>query len=433
MTEGGPRSFRWRERIFRLWGFSRGLDRRVYLLSSANLVRSVGRSAVWIFLPLLLYEGYHYSYFQIGLLIGVIVPISTAVNILGGSLSDQFGRRRLASLPGFGVGLCMFLLYFEWNHGVALLMGLWALSTILMNLQRPAQNAMIGDVSAPHQRVAAFGVVRVFNNLGFSISPALGGVVATEFGLSIIFVVAGFASLGESLLLAIFLVESFEGTHRPANEEARPGTPPPNLRETLRGPLGDRFLLAFGLLGVGLTLATQQFGTALALFAKGVQGLSLEQVGFLYSVNGLFVVLLQIPISGLLRDRPLGWMAVGTLLYGGSFLIFLEGGAYLADLVGVMVLTLGEDIVSPLQNSILADRSRPQDRGSYFGVYSLYTNISQTFAPFLGTLLLGLPRNGPLFLWGGTAVLAVVVATGYLRLETRLESSGKNPLSGSPS
>ncbi len=391
------------------------LDRRVYLLSGANLVRSVGRSASWIFLPLILLAAYHLTYLQIGILIAVIVPVGAGANLLGGSSSDRHGRRALSTFPSFGVALASLALYFLWDSGLPLMMVLWGASSFLTNLQRPAQSAMVGDITSPQERVSAFGVVRVFNNLGFAISPAVGGLLAETYGLNVVFLIAAGATAMEGVLLLLFLRESHPGTSEPTGSPG-PASAPRGWWTSMRGPFGDAVLVSFGVLGVGLTLATQQFGTALALFSRGVQGLSYSQVGLLYSLNGLFVVLLQLPISWAIRHRYLEWLAVGSLLYGSSFLLFLGGGGYALDLAGVGVLTLGEDVVSPLQNSIVAGMSGAEERGSYFGAYSLMTSIAQAFAPFLGTLLLGISAQGPLLLWGSMAGLTVVVAGGYLYL-----------------
>jgi MFS family permease len=111
-------------------------------------------------------------------------------------------------------------------------------------------------------------------------------------------------------------------------------------------------------------------------------------------------------------------MAVGTLCYGGAFLIFFAGTAYAAFLVGMAVLTLGENVVSPLQNTLIAALATEDRRGSYFGAYGAVTNGANIFAPSMGTLLLG--TGSSLLLWGPFALLTGVVAAGYLALRRRM-------------
>ena len=252
-----------------------------------------------------------------------------------------------------------------------------------------------------------FSVLRIFGNVGFAISPALGGLLASQFGIPVVFLVAGIAGLAGGLLLTLFL------------EETRPETAAPDrpLRERTSFPFHDPMFLALGVLGVGLTLAVGQSGTALTLFSVGVRHFSYEQVGWLYSLNGIIVVTLQMPISWGLRHQHLLWMAVGTLCYGAAYALFDIGLAYAAFLLAMGILTIGENLVSPLQNTIVAALARREDRGSYFGAYAAVTTGASIFSPSFGTLLLG-SGNG-LALWGTSIVLTVLVAAGYLALRKR--------------
>ncbi|EQD71623.1 major facilitator family transporter, partial [mine drainage metagenome] len=129
------------------------LDRRVYILGSAGLIRSIGRSATFVFLPLVLANVYHLSFVVIGLLIAGIVPVSTLSFLAGGYLSDRHGRRPFAVFPSFvSVGVMLALWAFL-DRGVLVVMGLWALNSLFMGVTRPVQNAMIGDVTPPSLRV----------------------------------------------------------------------------------------------------------------------------------------------------------------------------------------------------------------------------------------------------------------------------------------
>lgn len=402
-------------------------DRRVYLIGVASFVRSSGRSASWLFLPLLLYAGYGLSYFEIGLLTAAIVPVAIAANWLGGALADRWGRRWISTAPSFLATATFVVLYLDWHSGLPGLMLLWGLISLAMNFQGPAQNAVIGDVTRPEQVVRGFSFQRVLSNAGFALSPAVGGLLAADYGLSVIFLMAAVASLGEGLLLLLFLRES-----RPSSSgtPAAYGPTPPKTRgewrKRMTEPFGDRALVLFGVMGFLLTLATQQFGTGLSLFLRGSQGLPYSEIGLVYSLNGVLVVLLQLPISLLLRSRPLGWLAVGSLFYGAAFLIFDFAPGFMVDLGAMTVLTMGEDVVSPLQNSVVSGMGGSRRRGGYFGVYNVFTQSARAVAPPVGTLLLAAGGNA---LWGFASAMTLLVATGYLWLErsTIAGRSGPTP------
>jgi len=381
-----------------------GFSRTIYLLGASNLVMSAGRSAAWLFLPILLYTAYHLSFLLVGTIVSLVIPISLLAALVGGAASDRYGRRPFLAYPPIANAAVAVLLYVFWHHGLPVLVALWAAYMFLANVGGGAQNALMTDVSEEARRMSVFSVLRIFGNVGFAIAPALGGLLASRFGIPIVFLVASVTLLVGGLLLTVFLRE----THPVPGDLDRP------LRERAYYPFHDSKFLALGFLGIGLTLAAGQFGTALSLFAVGVRHFSYEQVGWLYSLNGVIVVVLQMPISWGLRRRHLLWMGIGTLLYGAAFLLFFVGTIYAVFLVAMGVLTIGENIVSPLQNTIVAALARAEDRGSYFGAYTAITNAANVFAPSLGTLLLG--TGSGLVLWGTFSLLTVAVAAGYLTL-----------------
>jgi MFS family permease len=385
-----------------------GFSRTIYLLGASNLVMSAGRSAAWLFLPILLYTSYHLSFLYVGVLVSLVIPVSLIAAIVGGAASDRYGRRPFVAYPPLAYALVSLLLYLFWSHGLTVVMGLWAANMFLGNVGGGAQNALMTDVSEESRRMSVFSVLRIFGNVGFAIAPALGGLLASQFGIPVVFLVACVAALGGGLLLTLFLEE----THQESTASSRP------LRERATFPFHDSTFLALGVLGIGLTLAAGQFGTALTLFSVGVRHFSYEQVGWLYSLNGIIVVTLQMPISWGLKRQHLLWMAIGTLCYGAAFMFFYVGTAYAVFLVAMGILTVGENVVSPLQNTIVAAMASEEHRGSYFGAYSAITNGANVFAPSMGTLLLG--TGNALALWGTFAVLTAVVAAGYLALRKRL-------------
>ena len=385
-----------------------GFSRTLYLLGASNLVMAAGRAAAWLFLPILLYREYHLSFVFVGILISLVIPVSLLASLVGGAASDRYGRRAFVAYPPILNALVAFLLYLLWNHGLVLVMGLWAGNVFLGNVGGGAQNALMTDVSQENRRMSVFSLLRIFGNVGFAIAPALGGLLASDFGLSVVFLISGFALLSGGTLLTLLLPE----THVPGTGKPRP------LREDAYRPFRDRTFLALGALGIGLTLAAGQFGTALTLFSVGVRHFSYEQVGWLYSLNGVIVVTLQMPIAWGVRRHQLLWMSVGTLCYGSAFLVFDAGTAYVAFLTGMTVLTVGENVVSPLQNTLVSELATEETRGSYFGAYGALTSAALVFAPPLGTLLLG--TGSSLALWGTFAGLCGAVAVGYVVLARRV-------------
>jgi MFS family permease len=383
------------------------MNRSVYVLASAALVRNLGRAASWLFLPIVLAVDYRLPLFVVGLLIAAVVPVSVVGNLLGGVVSDRYGRLRLAVFPSFASALFLFLLFEFLNLGVGIVMGLWAATAFMMALSGPAQSAMIGDVTAVAERPTAFAIQRVLSNLGFAVSPALGGLLAATYGLPWLYLAAGVATLAEGIILWTFL------------EESRPGAPlaseRPPVRGSLLAPFQDRAFLLLLLVMGGLTVIANQFGTPLSLYLVTIRSLSTFDYGLVFALNGALVVIFQIPIGRLIErtHRYLSWLAVGTLVYGIGFLGFGFGTTFPEFLAAMAVVTTGENIVSPVRQATVANYGGTERRGAYFGAYDGVTSAMRSVAPVVGTLLLSVD---PSLLWGAVFVFSVVVGAAFLRL-----------------
>lgn len=388
------------------------MDRIVYTLASAGLVRSLGRAATWIFLPVVFVEIYGLSYATVGLLVASIVPVSMLAHLLGGSQSDRHGRRWLATIPSFVSALCMTAIFLFLNQGIALTMGLWAVNAFGMALSGPSQSAMIGDVTRSLDLPMAYSIQRVFVNAGFAISPALGGLIADTIGLRYLFLFGAVATLGEGLVLLLFLRETLPAGREISSE--RHWT-------QFTAPFRDRsFLLMLALL-IGLVVVANQFGTPLTLYLVDVRQLPLLEFGYIYAINGALVVLMQIPISRWIeRTRHyLVWMAGGTLLYGLGFILFGLGAAVPIFAVAMIVLTMGENSTSPIQQTVVSNFAGPKRRGSYFGAFNATANAARAVGPVLGTLLLAL---GATVWWSSIFGAALLVSILFLLLGRRLGS-----------
>lgn len=379
-------------------------------MSSAGFVRGVGRSASWIFLPLILLTHYSLSFFQIGVLIAAVIPVSVGSNFLSGYIGDRHGRRAIAVIPSFFMSATMASLYHYIDSGVAVVMLLWAAGEFFTDLAMPAQNAMMGDISRGNDAVRAFSTKRIFSNAGFAISPALGGFLAQGNGLPVVFLVASVTTLTEGVILALFLKESFAGSRRERSA----------LRD-ISFPFRDMRFLQLLIVLVGLTVLADQYGSTLTLFLGGVNSVPYFEMGLIYSVNGILVVTLQPLMTKLMGRRGLlvHWLASGSVIYGVAYLTLLAGSLPVY-FVSMTLLTLGEDIVSPTQQALVSESARPDRRAAYFGSYSATENGSKAIAPLMGTFILGLGASGPLILWLGMFLLGLMVSAGFLRLKRGL-------------
>jgi MFS family permease len=135
----------------------------------------------------------------------------------------------------------------------------------------------------------------------------------------------------------------------------------------------------------------------------------------LLSINAILVVLLQFWVTRRLQHyRPFLMMAVGSLLYAIGFAMygFVAGFAFI--ILAMVVITIGEMVVSPFQQSLVASFAPEDMRGRYMAVSSLSWSISFTVGPYLAGLLL--ESANPALLWAFCGLVGMLATTGFLLL-----------------
>jgi MFS family permease len=144
--------------------------------------------------------------------------------------------------------------------------------------------------------------------------------------------------------------------------------------------------------------------------------------GTLLAINGLAIVLVELPLISLTQRLPrMPVLATGLLLEGIGFgLIPLSGAtAWLA--LTVVVWSFGEMILSPVAGAYVADLSPAHLRGRYSGAWAFTWGIGLVLAPSLGALLFSIAHA---LVWlvclgCGLAAAAFVVASAPQRHRDR--------------
>lgn len=88
---------------------------------------------------------------------------------------------------------------------------------------------------------------------------------------------------------------------------------------------------------------------------------------------------------------------------------------------GIVVWTVGEIMMAPVNAGVVAAIAPVAHRGRYQGAWNMTHGVASCLGPLLGTWLLSDVGAGPL--WLGCAVLGLIAALGYLALEPALRRS----------
>jgi len=384
----------------------RGLPRAVWILYLGAFVNRLG-TFVLPFITLYLYNDRHYSVQQAGLGLAAYGVGAIAAQGVGGLLADRLGRRNTIALSMMGGAVLTLSLV--WITGLWAIVGVVMLLGFVGELYRPASSALIADLVAPEARVAAFSAYRMGLNIGWACGLALGGILA-EHSYNLLFIGDALTSMGFAIIALVALPH---------------GTRTSKKEERTRGHVGagtsivaDKgFLLFLG--AVFLTAAVyMQNASTFALHVTGL-GYSTKTYGLLQAMNGVLVVLFELPISAWTQHRTRPHMvALGAVLVGGGFAVLAFVHALPGLLLMVVVWTLGEIIESPATSAFVADRAPTHARGRYQGALGMMYASAAVAGPLLGTTLY---HFSPDALWLGCGAAGLVAAA--LALE-----AGRKPI-----
>jgi predicted MFS family arabinose efflux permease len=243
-------------------------------------------------------------------------------------------------------------------------------------------------------------------NLGWAIGPALGGLLSTVLPYGIVFFCAA-----PTLLIGAFLTSRIVDPIEHSEGEQAPRV---SLREAAREAL-QRLDVSL-ILGCAFVFAlchVQLFST-LSIYASSELLLGNEDVGLVYMANGIAVLMLQIPAVALIarigNDKAL---ISGALLYIVAFIGIGLAPGFGGVVAAVLVLTVGEVMLSPAQQAVVANLSDPKRIGRAFGLFGTMQMLGVAFAPLLGGTVYDHFRTDGLAMWGILAGLPLLLAIGY--------------------
>jgi MFS family permease len=135
-------------------------------------------------------------------------------------------------------------------------------------------------------------------------------------------------------------------------------------------------------------------------------GLTSVHYGLLMSLNGVLVVLFELPLVGWTRrlpPRPV--MAFGIALTGIGFGLVAWADTFAFFALTVVVWTMGEIVFTPVAAAHEGDMAPEALRGRYYGAWSLTHSVGIVFGPGLGTALYAVSPAG---LWAACAGLGAL-------------------------
>jgi predicted MFS family arabinose efflux permease len=329
-----------------------------------------------------------------------------SATFLGGWSADRIGRK-FTLLTGLSVSaLAMFAI--PWCQTLFLVYACAFLIGFAFDFQRPAVSAAVADLVPVSDRVRAYALNYWAINIGASIAPLIGGLLAT-ISFHFLFSFDGTTSL---LYFAIILF----GFREPRKHM-------PGVRRSPFAAFKDRrLLLLFGL----ACLLTGQFFQAYSTLplVMSQKGLDAGDFSRALVTNGATVVLLSIPISRFLqRWSPATGLSIAAICTGTGFFLTQFAHTTVEYAGAIFVWTLGEIAIASTAPALISRIAPPGQQGVYQASYSMSWSFGILLGPTVGGFVL--PTFGEHALWSGCGILGVLAAVGFWFLLRKIEVGGE--------
>ena len=256
---------------------------------------------------------------------------------------------------------------------------------------------------------------RVTMNLGIGVGAMLGGFIADTAHpatFQLLFV-------GDALT---FVLYAFMLTRVPSPPRLAPHAGPPG---TYRDVLRNRIFL--GVLGINVVLVTAGIAQleVLPAFVTDHAGVSESGVGWIFFVNTVVVVGLQMPLARVMAGhRRMPSLAVVAVLWAVSWALVplvagsFSGAAATVLLAAVLALfAVGECFHGVVQAPLVTDLADPRLIGRYMALSALSWNLAFSAGPAVGAAVLSQAPNA---VWIGAALVLLLGGVGAMLLEPSL-------------
>jgi len=360
------------------------------------------------FMTVYLTQHLHFTIGQAGIVMACFGSGAIVGASLGGWLSDKIGFYQVQFWSLFSNGL-LFILLGQMHTFPQICMCVFALSSV-GDAFRPANSIAIAAYSKPENRTRSYSLNRLAVNLGWSVGPAIGGILAS-FSYDLLFWADGATCMTAAILMRVFLP--------PVPAPAKSHADKSIIKDSV---WKDKIYIWFLVFAMLSAICLFQFSSIVPLYFKEVLHMEEWAIGLNMSVNGIMIAVIEMVMIYHLDGRMpnLLFIVRGALVVCMAYVFLsLMPSFWMVASVFMVIITFGEMLSLPFMNSFWIGRSRDHNRGQYAALYTISYSVANIVSPTAGAFVVG--HLGFRVWWGLTAGGCILAAAGFFFLQKRLD------------
>lgn len=365
-----------------------------------------------------------------GILLLINVLVGIGITFIGGYYADQFGRKKIilfAETLRFLAFFIMMIFNSPWLHSATVTFFMMTINSICWGLAGPANQAMLIDVSTPEQRKLMYSITYWANNFSMAIGGVLGGFLFEAYFFQLLIALSSVALL-IVILIRFFIDESYSPniTKRSAFQHIK------QLLGNYHKVIQDRLFVLYTLAGVFVLSMEFQLTNYIGIRLSNEMPLQhflfwdidgIQMLGFLRTENTVLVVLLMLFSSRLVeRFNDKNVLVLSSFIFTIGYGVIAYSNHVWMLILMMLILTIGEVIRVPVQQTYMASLPPDDARSSYMALGGLTFNLAMLIASVTVSISALFSSIVMAFLITGMGLIGIVIYLLILPgLEKRVE------------